>query len=331
MSNKILAYIPTRDRYDILFMAMQSIALQTVKPNKFILFDDGERKDLREIDIYKHMFKLFDANGIEWEVIFGEGKGQHRLHQRANMMGDEFDLLWRVDDDENASPDVLEKLLSHIAEDVGAVGGSVIVPGAEMDGGTNRIEDIFHTTNLQWARGTGTYEVDHLYSSFLYRPGIVDYNLNLSPVAHREETLFTFGLKKAGYRILVDRSAMTYHYKKSSGGIRSHDNSWFYQHDDRIFMKKLEEWGYKFASLNCGLGDTISFAHHVLPKLIKKYSRVIVGNCYPEVFEDFPVKSIPVGAIQNVLPDENIYKWCIDHNWKTSTADAYCSMYGVEL
>jgi hypothetical protein len=330
MREKILATISTKDRYDVLHLAIQSIALQTVKPTKLIIYDDGEHKDLRKVDVYNHLFHLLEDKGIEWEVVFGEGKGQHFNHQKANKMGYEFDFIWRLDDDEFATPEVLEKLLRHMSPAVAAVGGSVITPKAESPGGTNKIEDVFHTPNMQWCRGEGVVDVDHLYSSFLYVPGIVDYNLDLSPVAHREETMFTYSMKRAGYKLLVDRSAVTYHYRQTTGGIRSHDNKWFYQHDDKIFMRKLEEWGYKFCSLNSGLGDHLAFSSKALPRLIEKHEHVVLGCCYPEVFKDFPVKTIPVGAVMGALPDENVYKFMINEHWKKSIVDAYVKMYGVE-
>jgi FkbM family methyltransferase len=330
----VLCSISTKDRYfTTLPLAIQAVAVQTVPPDELVIFDDGEQKDLRQEDLYAQLFSLLDRKGIKWRVLFGARKGQHHNHQMANKMGYEF--VWRIDDDDVPEPDVLERLLSHITPEVGAVAGSVITFGQINNDAiaTNKIEDIFHTPNMQWSTGTGVFEVEHLYNSFIYRASIADYNLDLSPVAHREETLFTVALREKGYKLVLDRSIMTYHYKQTSGGIRAHNNAWFYEHDDRLFIRKLEEMGYKFFVLNSGLGDHFAFLN-ILPKLKEKYKHIVLGVCYHDVFEGCEVKTIPVGAIEPLFPEQNVYKFLIDSNWQPEQGNlvkAFSKMYGVEL
>lgn len=321
---RILCSIATKDRYDILSSCLMSVALQTHAPDMVTIFDDGEQKDLRELPIYKHIFKLFDLKGIKWSVTFTPKKGQHYAHALAN--DSDYDFIWRLDDDEIAESDVLEKLLGHMTDKVGAVAGAVFEPGSPLPGGSSNIKDIFHKPNIQWAPGQGIHKVEHLYSSFLYRPGIVQYNLDLSPVAHREETLFSHELKQKGYELIVDTSIKTYHFRHETGGIRSHDSQFFYDHDNKIFLKQMETWGYKVINLDLGLGDHFVFLH-ILPEIMKKY-KLILGCCYPEVFEDYDVTILPI-AITQTLVSEHVYKWMIDHNWKTSILDAFKQMYGV--
>jgi len=323
----ILCSISTKDRYDILPLAIQSVCSQTLTPDKLVIFDDGAHKDIREIDTYSYLLKLLDKKKILWEVVFSNGKGQHHNHQLANRMG--FDLVWRLDDDEFAEHDVLETLYSHMKEGVGAVAPAVIMPGGEYKGGTNKLEDIFHTPNLQWASNQGVFEVEHLYSSFLYRAGVVDFCTELSPVAHREETIFSYELFRKGYKLIVDTDVVIYHYRQKTGGIRSHNNEWLYEHDEGVFKKRLIEWGYKLITLNCGLGDHFAFSN-VLSKIIEKNDKIILGCCYPEVFEDYKIKTIPVGAIEKVNP-ESVYAWMTLNKWNKSIVEAYSKMYGVEL
>lgn len=328
MKPTVLAYVCTKDRYDILSNCLQSLAVQTTLPDKIIIFDDGEQKDLRQMPIYQHLFKLFDLKGIAWEVKFPPKRGQHYAHQIANTM--DFDYLWRIDDDEIAEPDVLTSLLEHIiTSEIGAVAGAVYDPLNIIKGGTNKLADIFHTPNIQWAPGNQIVEVEHLYSSFLYRPKIAAYNLDLSPVAHREETMFTHDMFLKGYKLIVDTSIKTYHFRHSTGGIRSHDSEFFYNHDNKIFLDYLENKGIKVVSLNTGLGDHFAFLN-IVPDLLKKHKTLILGCCYPAVFKDYPVITVPLAATENLRKDrDHIYKWCIDHNWKRSIVDAYKQMLGV--
>jgi GT2 family glycosyltransferase len=324
---RVLCSIMTKDRYDILSNCIQSVVMQTRVPDKIMICDDSEnRKDLRSEPIYNHLFKLFDVKKIQWEVLFTPGKGQHIGHQLANKT--DFDFVWRIDDDEIAEPTVLERLLSHMTDGVGAVGGAVVEPGQSQFGGTNKIADIFHKPNFQWIIGDRVLEVEHLYSSFLYRPGIVDYAKDLSPVAHREETLFSHELFRAGYKLIADQSIVTHHFRHNTGGIRSHASQFLYEHDDRFFLKKMEEWGIKVVTLNNGIGDHYAFSM-VLPDLLKVFKHVIIGATYPEVFEGTQDITLTSVAATERLTNDNIYGWMLDHKWNRPISEAYRKMLGI--
>jgi hypothetical protein len=300
--------------------------MQTRKVDKLIIYDDGEHKDLREDPVYKHLFRLMNDKQIPWEVAFGNGKGQHHGHEMANTKG--FDFVWRLDDDEVAEPDVLERLLAHMHTNVGAVAGAVVVPGNNQQGGSNKIEDIFHMPNVQWAKGNQVLSVDHLYSSFLYRPGIAHYELRLSPVAHREETMFTNSLKQMGYELVVDTSIVTYHFRHDTGGIRDGAKEEYFKGDDQIFRRYLEQQGIGLIHIDTGLGDHIVF-NRILPIIARRYKKMIIGCCYPDVLYKGPgIHLIPVGPIKCVA-DENVYGWMDYNKWSSSLLGAYKGMYGV--
>ncbi len=189
--NNILASISTKGRYyTTLPLALQSIINQTLKVDKVIIFDDNdEPKDMRNELIYQHLFQMMNIKNIEWEWVYALKKGQHFNHQMANTKG--FKWVWRVDDDNVADFNVLQTLFSYTNESVGAVGGSILTPPLifEHYHSSGKIENIYSEPNPQWKIINEIQEVDHLHCSFLYRAGIHDYNLGLSKVAHREETL----------------------------------------------------------------------------------------------------------------------------------------------
>lgn len=325
----ILAYISTKGRYDILHTAMLSIALQTKSPDEFRLYDDNlpsERKDLRDISICQHIFKLMDEKGIKWSVEYGEGKGQHFNHQRANLAG--YTYCYRLDDDEYAEEGVLETLYASMSDDVGAVGGLVLVPQMALEpmpeGTNNKIETFFSHPNLQWFRHKGKSEVDHLTSSFLYRAGIANYNLNLSSVAHTEETQFTYGLKLKGYKIIVDPKAVTWHFREPKGGIRDGQKIDNWKHDEELFNSWLEfqKSGKKLYVLNNGLGDHFMFRQVIIPE-----KDSIIACCYPDVFPEYNTISISEAMKIVNIEDYNVYKWCGEHNWKGHLKDAFLKLY----
>jgi len=326
---EILCVIPTKGRYfTTLPLAIESVILQTVKPDKLTIYDDGEHKDLRQVPTYQYLFNSLDSVGIKWDVAFTPGIGQHHAHQHSNTS--DYKYVWRLDDDTVARPDVLEKLLSHMKDDIGAVAGSVITPGQEAKSdfyGTN-ILDINRFPNIQWARGQGVYEVEHLYSSFLYRSNVVDYCLELSRVAHREETIFTHRLFRAGYRLLVDRSAVTYHYRNPEGGIMAETDKTLWDQDEKIFRSELEKWGYKMIALSHGLGDHLMFVN-IIPELLKKCKTLVLFCVYGEVFFGLPnVVCLPLGcAAAFGVIETGVYEYMTKYNWKRSMVKAYEQLY----
>lgn len=337
---EVTVEISTKDRYyTTLPMALVSVANQTYKPKKIFIFDDGEHKDLRADPTYSSLFALFASKGIECEVIYGQRKGQVHNHQMAIQIA-KTDWIWRIDDDDAPEADVLEKMVRHIADDVGAISGVVLVPGEmEIDKGqgSGRIEDIFTKPHIQWFKFDKVREVDHLNNSFLFRRAAAKhgYCLELSPVGHREETMFTYEIKRAGYKLLVDPEAIIWHLRSPQGGIRSYEHAFFWDHDERVFQRKLTEYGVavkaeKLIVLDAGLGDHYAFKM-MLPELLEKYKdqRITLAVCYNEIFEGDDVKLISIAEARRIEPNfdkHNVYKFMMDHNWTGRLVDAYRKM-----
>jgi GT2 family glycosyltransferase len=340
--------ISTKSRYfKTLPLAIKSIIDQTVPPDKLIIFDDNDNpQDLRGISPYNHLFSLLSSKGIQWKVLFGGKKGQVYNHQMALNIAD-TDYILRLDDDESMAPNCLENLLSAIIKDpaIGAVGGLVLTPNNECQRpsfASNKIEDIYSGFNIQWYRWGGEHvEVDHLYSTFLYKVEAGrkagGYCNELSPVGHREETMFSYQIKRAGYKLFVTPYSLTWHLREDEGGIRTFKDPSLWQHDEIIFKRKLFEWGitpveYKFVVLDCGVGDHICFAS-ILPEFIKKHAgkKIIIACCYNEVFngiEGITLASIAdAKAAFNNIDNYNIYKFCADRNWNKPLAEAFRAMY----
>lgn len=234
---KFLCSISTRGRYyTTLPLTLAACINQTRKPDHIIIFDDNDpdkRIDIREIEVYYNLLTMMDIKGISWEVRYGDCKGQHFNHQIANTM-EGYTWCWRVDDDVIPEPECLNNMLLFLDnlkythgvdfDTVGAVGGSIITPHWNLpkycSDASNKIDDIFTKQNKQWYHISEPEEVDHLHCSFLYRTNIINYNLNLSPKAHREETLFTYGLKQKGFKIYIIPNCVSWHLKSPHGGIR---------------------------------------------------------------------------------------------------------------
>lgn len=320
---KVLCSISTKNRYDtFLPLTIQSIINQKRLPDKLVIFDDNDEPiDLRTQPVYQYLFSVLEKKNVPWAVIYGAKKGQHHNHQIANTMG--YKWVWRVDDDNTPEENVLENLLKHISDDVGAVGGAILTPSWNClpRNVMGKIENVDVEESVQWGFIDSVKEVDHLHCSFLYRAGIVDYNLSLSKVAHREETLFTYQLKQRKYKILVVPNAITWHAKSVNGGIRSEDFKKLYEQDDEIFNLIVNN--KTIVVLDCGMGD-----HIVFKKVLEDLNDPIVYTCYPEII---PGKSIfEAKSLYGNLDKFNIYKKMDEWNWKGSLENAYRKMYGLE-
>lgn len=347
MAPTVTAYITSKDRYyTTLPMAISSIINQTVLPQKLIIFLDGEHVDLRENSIYKNLLALIEYKGIAWELLFSLQKGQVHNHQYMSQLAT-TDWIWRLDDDCIAENNVLETLLKHTEDNtVGAVATVVIDPKSVSmlpPFASNSIRDVSNNVpNIQWFKHptNDVKDVEHLYSSFLYRKtaGSHGYCTQLSPVGHREETIFTYEMKRKGWKLLVDPSAITWHVREPIGGIRAYNNPEYFDHDEKIFVEKMREWkliespNYKLIILDNGLGDHFAFKS-VLPEIrtANPDKKIIIAVCYPKVFED--EKDITIISIEDAkrmvpnIEQYNVYKFCWEKNWDKSILDAYRGLY----
>lgn len=337
--NKVSCGIPTKGRYDTLSNTLLSVISQTVKPSEIIIVDDNEdAKDLREMRAYQGIFQLMNYYKIEWRVIFGRHLGQHHSHQMVQEEA-KHPIILRIDDDEIAEKDVLEKLLSHWSMDIGAVGGLVpqnCPPPPLPPDAANIISDL-NKPNIQWFSHTNkeVKEVEHLTSSFIYRKGIVKFELGLSPAAFREETLFTYELKRQGFKLLVDPTAITWHFR----GENRHTNVQDWENDDKFFQEKLREWGIlesqsKTVVLDCGIGDELIVAT-LIPELKKKYGKLVIACCHNPIFEDFQGEDVQLISIADAkqrlgsIDHLNIYRNLIDWNWRDSLEKGFRKLYGL--
>ena len=346
----VTAVIPTKDRYfTTLPLVLLSVAMQTHKPQKLIIYDDGQKIDLRNNETYRYIFQTLDANGIQWEVKFGDGRGQAHLHNRS-IADSETEFIWRIDDDCVVEPYTLYRLYETITSDnkIGAVGGCVVMPG---EFGTKpsilngSLGDMWLGQNVQWYMYDKLMDVEHLYSSFIYRKSASThgYRLDLSNAGHREETIFSHQMFRNGWRLVFNPLALTWHYRNKEGGIRTSQNEEF-AHDEAVFQSivqndwKIENREPFIVVLDNGIGDHYAF-RHVLDDLKKKHAgeRIVIACCYADIFDGCDVEICSIHDAKIVLGDagmnlRNVYIYMVDRGWKPedgNVVDAYKSMYNL--
>lgn len=342
---KVTATISTKDRYfTTLPLVLNAIAMQTRLPDRIIIFDDGEHKDLLQEPLYVDLFSMLGRKGLVCEVIYGARKGQVANHQLALDMATTT-CIWRLDDDTIPEPNVLKTLMEALEQnkDVGAVAGLVLHPQSVNMCPPNvsgSIKDIDSGINLQWYKHVETeyIPVEHLYSTFVYRveAGKHGYNKDLSPVGHREETMFTYEMFRNGYTLLIDPTVVTWHMRQPTGGIRDYNDPSLWSHDEEIFKHKLSEYGInpvkqKLIVLNNGIGDHYAFKH-VLPEIMElnHNSNITMAVCFPDIFKDITgISIISIADAMKIcdISKYDIYKWMWDHNWNKNIVEAFREMY----
>lgn len=337
----VTAEVSTKDRYETtLPMCLTAIITQTRKPDKLVIYDDGEQADLREMSPFKGLFGMCDELGIKWEIFATPRKGQVTNHQHCLDMAT-TDFILRCDDDVILLPDCLERLLNTVRDhgrggefdNIGAVAGLIHHPGSVaqlpdfIDGSLN---DVQVGVNMQWYEfNSGAREVDHLYSSFLFSVAAArkagGYPKGLSQIGHREETIFSHSIKRAGFKLLVDPWAKAFHLRESTGGIRSFTDLSMWDHDEQVFQSYLTEWGVgkgkptKLVVLDAGIGDHFAFKS-ILPKLreIHADKELVLAVCFPQVFEGEGLKLISIADAKTILGERYEEHHAYKHFWETN-------------
>lgn len=344
----VVATVSTKNRsHTTLPLVLTSLLTLTYKPGKLVIYDDNDKfTNPAENEILKNLLQGLMGLGVAWFWLPGARKGQIHNHERARLNYEE-EFIWRIDDDNVIEPNVLEQLYKFIKSDdkIGAVGPSILdyknLKTYKI--ASNNIADIHLGMNVQWSyeKDRKIVPVDHLQgSTFLYRRAAAGhgYDLGLTRVAHREETLFTYGIKRNGWKLYALCGVNTYHMRSGSGGIRDFNIKELFDKDEDYFLKKLAEWGvdakrFKVVHLNSGRGDHYAFKS-ILPELVEKYKdeRIIVAACYKEVFWDitYPnVSVVDIGDISLIIDAEahQIYRFMGMRKWKGTLAEAYKAMY----
>lgn len=361
---KVTAYTSTRGRtLTSLPLCIMSLCHQTRLPDDIWIYDDtdyntpefgGKAPDWRDHWLWKHIFSIMQIKGIQWKWNFGAGKGQVLNHQRALMESD-ADFIWRVDDDNYAEPNVLETLLKYYEQDtqkqIGAIGQNVWhadrgLSPAPSFARNKMTKGIYHQV-IEWFvfPDANEREAEHLYSTFLYRreAGLKagGYPMDLSPVGHHEETIFSHKIFRAGYKLLVTPHCKLWHLRNPDGGIRAYTTEWLWKKDQETQDKYMAEWGYndketKFIYATAGIGDAYAL-RDIINELAEPWKvdhDVVVVYNHPEIWADFDdlqkIANWELTSFMGKPPETaDVYAYMHGHPG-ISLRDAYRGMYRRE-
>jgi glycosyltransferase involved in cell wall biosynthesis len=333
--------VSTLNRYfTTLPITIASIAMQTWKPDRLVIYDDGEQNELREIEPYTSLFRMLNDLGIPFETFKTPRLGLAANHQHA-LEDARTDFILRVDDDHLLGPRTIEELMRFMTEDekVGAVAPLVHHPGnvqplpQDVKG---TVDDVFNGVNLQWYQwNSGPRAVDHLYSCYLYRVKAAKeaggYPI-LSPVSFREDTWFSMKIARAGYKLIVTPYTKVHHLQQQTGGIRAFSDGSLWDADDKKWREWLASAGVEDKSPKLlvgdfGIGDTFALKS-VLPQLKERHKErgLVIAVSHLGILEDEGVPLISIGEAQQRLgarfEESSIYSWMGRRSWKRPITEA---------
>jgi hypothetical protein len=147
----VTAEISTKNRYDTtLASAMMTVASQTYPVQRLIVYDDGDHKDLRNIEPFPQILYVLEQKKVAWEIVYAPRRGQVFCHDHA-LRNATTDLIWRLDDDDFADSATLGRSSSRrMTDGVGAVSGRVWSQGMPMPAG------VFEEQNRRLAHQSPT-------------------------------------------------------------------------------------------------------------------------------------------------------------------------------
>lgn len=345
----VTAYVSTRDRHETtLPLCIMSLLHQSRLPDKLVIYDDTDYSEAKwngtvpnwqEHWLWQNIFGIMQQKlGGNWYWYFGERKGQVKNHEKA-LRNSDTDLIWRVDDDNYAEPNVCERLMSYFENDeggeIGAVGQNVWHPNRPITPvpafAKNKMTKGLNHQVAEWFYIPDGKDrpAEHLYSTFMYRKaaGIEagGYPLDLSPVGHHEETIFSHKIHRAGYKLLVTPSCKLWHLRNPNGGIRAYTQEWLWHQDQLTQDRYMEQWNYndrptKILISNSGIGDgyALKQAISAIKAKFEATHELVVAANMPEIFTDCGLQVIPLPDYEmftgRKFDNFNIYQFMTSQN-----------------
>ena len=236
-----------------------SIYSQTYKNYEVCIIDNSDNQDIITKGAFLKQIELFHNTGINAYVIKNEvSQNAPDTHQKILEISKRSNInyVFKIDDDCILNNDVVEKLMSSITSDekIGAVTCSILEPNKRLqdfiiapDYPRQTMETLGSGINRQWFWDNELLEqeVEHIYSSFIYRTKAVEdvggFPKDLSKVAFREETLTTYPMFLKGWKLVLNANAVIWHMKASYGGCRDNYIEELYNSDDEKFRQRLKE------------------------------------------------------------------------------------------
>jgi len=220
--HKIAFIVPTKDRPDDLRVMLNSLSVQTRKPEQIIVVDGGTPG-------IKHIVDEFNGLNLEYTRVIPPSLSRQR-NVGVSMLNDQMTLVGYLDDDLELEPDAIEKMVDFWDKEPGEYGGAAF---AITDAGTPnskslRVKQFFGLDALRRGRvlSTGwvsmlgqpdeTMDVDWLCGgATVWKREVVDsfpYDEWFQGTGFMEDVDFSFNVRSR-YKLSLLADAKTEHHQ----------------------------------------------------------------------------------------------------------------------
>lgn len=198
---KVSVLVPTLDRYSYLLNELEQLATQTILPFEILITDQTDKERRINIDTTKYpnlTIKYYpqDEKGqcVAWNKLLEEATGDY--------------VLFLGDDADGIKPDFIEQLLaSRKRFDSDMVASHVIELGISYEKENN----FYHLSS--------TFPITLIKRSLLLKTGFMNMFFNKNVRADHD---LAMRCHLNGALLIYDPSAVVYHHRAPSGGLRAH-------------------------------------------------------------------------------------------------------------
>ena len=267
---RLVVGLLNKDRGIEISLLLQSLLNQTHQDFDIIIIDDNSNDFLYENSTFRSLLKLHENLNHNVTIIKGKRKGPHFSGQLLFENSQNYELIFRLDDDITLEQDCIKKLINCFEDEkVVAVGPTYLLPFKNISeqildlnkipnynelGVVRLINDseIYVNGALQMnilLNHNGNIETQHLNSGFLYKrlelEKIGGYFLGYSKIGHREESDVSYRLFLNGGKLVICPEAVVFHFHPMFGGIRTDaegkpnkDELWI--SDEKLFIERFK-------------------------------------------------------------------------------------------
>lgn len=245
MNERVSVVIPTIDQPDELHKCFECLVDQTYADFDILVVDSGSGVNQRVVDEF--------SDRLSARMVPTEKNGLPRARNYAVSTLDDTDIVAFCDPDARPDPGWIHALVAEYGDDVGAVGGPVLDPGASLrsretvgvirsNGEIVSNFDADHRTTVQHLRGTNmSFDVEVLRELGGFDPAY-------RGTAHFEDTDATYKVHRTGYEVVyTPDAALEHHHPEGERDLGA------YYH----FM--LANWPVLFEKTEPSCWDRVSF------------------------------------------------------------------------
>lgn len=219
---KIITILPV-SRLDYIDRVLDSLRAQTVEIENLLIILEGVEMDRVSHKGFKNVSYIASPNRYIPRTTHERRENIANIHNVTRVsLGDNYDWVFSVEDDGILPPNALEKMISHVDDDVGMITGVELGRWGLPYVGAWRVDDVNTTTEISSlqsrANEGGIDEVDGcgLYCALIREEVYTNHEFNSKNKLGPDVNLGLYARQK-GFKNLIDWSVHVTHLGEKDG------------------------------------------------------------------------------------------------------------------